>query len=398
VKDDYTKLKAYRSISLLSCMRMVIEKVVAELLVEEAERRGLLSDSHFGSRKRRSAIDAAANMVDRAHAVWTEGSVAWVILMDIKAAFPSVGRGRLVHTMKGKGIDGDLIRWTARFLSDWTVQMVIEGNVMERRPVEAGIPQGSPVSPILFASYSSGVIKWVEERVSRTEGFSCVHDVGWIATGSDVSQLVRKLESCAWESIDWAERQEHEFVTAKTEDALFIRTCGHKKHLRPTLTAKIPVGNAFVRFKKEATRWLGVWMDGHLTFKEHHNRCMKKARAAEVGLRSLTRTYGVVPACVRAVPIACIQAVALYGSELWCDPNEGSPRDDLHFLLIGQARSTLGALPTTPGGALRQDSGLTPAAVALKARQQRFVARLASACEASKSKELFEYPSPGGHR
>jgi hypothetical protein len=44
--------------------------------------------------------------------------------------------------MKGKGIDGDLIRQMASFLSDQTVEMVIEGNVLERRPVEAGIPQG----------------------------------------------------------------------------------------------------------------------------------------------------------------------------------------------------------------------------------------------------------------
>jgi hypothetical protein len=109
-KDDYTKLKAYRSISLLSCMGKVIEKVVAELLAEEAERRGLLSDGQFGSRKRRSPIDTVAIMVDRAHAAWRQGSVAGVLLMDIKAAFPSVGRGRLVHTMKGKGIDGDFIR------------------------------------------------------------------------------------------------------------------------------------------------------------------------------------------------------------------------------------------------------------------------------------------------
>jgi len=42
-----------------------------------------------------------------------------------------------------------------------------------------------------------------------------------------------------------------------------------------------------------------------------------------------------------------------------------------------------------------RDSGLTPAAVALDARQQRFVARLASACEGSKSKELYDYPTPG---
>jgi len=40
------------------------------------------------------------------------------------------------------------------------------------------------------------------------------------------------------------------------------------------------------------------------------------------------------------------------------------------------------------------DSGLTPAAVALDTRQQRFVAILASACEGSKSTELYDYPTP----
>jgi len=74
---------------------------------------------------------------------------------------------------------------------------------------------------------------------------------------------------------------------------------------------------------------------------------------------------------------------------------EGSRRDDLQLLLNRQARSTLGALPTTPRGALMTDSGLTPAAVALDARQQWFVARLASACEGSKSKKLYDYPTPG---
>jgi hypothetical protein len=117
-KDDYTKLKAYRSISLLSCMGKVVEKVVAELLAEEAERRGLLRDSQYGSRKRRSAIHTVGIMVDRAHAAWREGSIAGVLLMDIKAAFPSVARGRMIHTMRGMGMDGDLIRWMASFLSD----------------------------------------------------------------------------------------------------------------------------------------------------------------------------------------------------------------------------------------------------------------------------------------
>lgn len=69
-KNDYMKLKAYRFIPLQSCMGKVVQNVVAKLLAEEAERRALLSDCPYGYRKRRSAVDAAAIMVNRAHAAW----------------------------------------------------------------------------------------------------------------------------------------------------------------------------------------------------------------------------------------------------------------------------------------------------------------------------------------
>jgi len=388
------KLKSYRTISLLSCMGKVVEKVVEELLFDEAEGRALLSDGQFGSRRKWSAIDAAAIMVDRAHAGWKEDNIMGVLLMDIKAAFPSVARGRLIHARKTKKINGDLIRWTESFLSERTVERVIDGNVLQSHPVEAGVPLGSPVSPILFAIHTAGLIKWVEQRVPA-EGLSVVDNLGWVATGKDVNQVVEKLEACAAESIEWVSRRDLQFDTAKTEAALFTRKRGHKKHLRPKLTAKIKVGDGFVRFNKQATRWLGVWMDAHLMFKEYHNRCMKKARAAEARLRVLTKMHGIIPERIRAVQIACVQAVALYGSELWWDPRKIGRREDLQLLLNWQARSTLGALPTTPMGALMRESGLTPAPVALDARQQRFTARLASACEGSKQKAVHDHPTSG---
>jgi hypothetical protein len=105
-------------------------------------------------------------MVDRAYPAWREGDIAGVLLMDMKAAFPSLGRGRLIHTMRGKGIDRDFTLWTASFLSDGMVEMVMKGNVMERHPVEAGIPQGSPVSPILIASFTSGLLKCEQDTVA----------------------------------------------------------------------------------------------------------------------------------------------------------------------------------------------------------------------------------------
>jgi len=47
-QDDHTQLKAYRSTPLLGCMPKVVEKVIAELQSEAAERRGRLSDVQFG--------------------------------------------------------------------------------------------------------------------------------------------------------------------------------------------------------------------------------------------------------------------------------------------------------------------------------------------------------------
>jgi hypothetical protein len=41
---------------------------------------------------------------------------------------------------------------------------------------------------------------------------------------------------------------------------------------------------------------------------------MQKDRAADARLRKLTKTYGVVAESVRAVQVACVQVVALYGS------------------------------------------------------------------------------------
>jgi len=94
--------------------------------------------------------------------------------MDDQAAFPRVGIGTLIHAIRGNGLDGDLIQWTARCLTDHRVEMVIEGNIVERHRVKAGIPQGTQESPILFPIFNAGLRKRVEEKVTGAEGLSFV--------------------------------------------------------------------------------------------------------------------------------------------------------------------------------------------------------------------------------
>jgi hypothetical protein len=95
------------------------------------------------------------------------------------------------------------------------------------------------VSPILFAIYTSGLIKWVENYLSEAERLSFVDDLGWVATGSDVNHLVTIVERCSAKCIEWASRRGLQFDTAKTHVALLSHRRGHWKHLRPKLAAKI---------------------------------------------------------------------------------------------------------------------------------------------------------------
>jgi hypothetical protein len=121
---------------------------------------------------------------------------------------------------------------------------------------------------------------------------------------------------------------------------------------------------------------------------------MKQARAGEARLRTLIKSYSVVSESVRAVHVVCIQAVTIYGRELWCDPREVGKQDDLQLLLNRQAISILGTLHTTPWGAVIRESGLSTARVILDSRQQHFAARIGNA-SSDKLKERHKNPSSG---
>jgi hypothetical protein len=68
-----------------------------------------------------------------------------------------------------------------------------------------------------------------------------VDDLGWVATRTDVHNVVSILERCAAMGIDLASRRGLQFATAKTEAAMFTFGWGHRKYLRPTMAARIGV-------------------------------------------------------------------------------------------------------------------------------------------------------------
>jgi ribonuclease HI len=283
-------------------------------------------------------------------------------------------------------------------MTDRRVKLVLDGQVGDPNVVDTGVPQGSPAAPILFITYLSGIFDEVEKAAPGVSGLSFVDDIGWWAEGKNAEEVADKLSLAAAAAIEWAGRNGVAFDHGKTEAAIFWR----KKRKGAKTRVKVKVGDEEIPFNKEATRWLGVWLDSQLTLREHHATRLKSGRNAMNRLRRLTGQMGLSPVNCRRIMTACVQSVAMFGAELWW--KGGNVRgttgraEELQLLVNQQARAITGAFRTTNLGALSMESGLRPAANQLENRQRRFALRLLSLPQGEKARNVVGSSSEIGRR
>ena len=127
--------------------------------------------------------------MSRVEEAWSRGNIAALLLMDVKGAFDHVSKKRLQRRMQEIGIDSNLISWVGSFLSDRKLQLVIDGHCEAERQVCTGVPQGSPVSPILFTIYLRGVFQKVENEVDTCQSTSFADDCGFLVEAPTVREL-----------------------------------------------------------------------------------------------------------------------------------------------------------------------------------------------------------------
>src|SRR5947199_10492845 len=106
--------------------------------------------------------------------------------MDIKGAFDHVSANQMLKICQKLQLPKSLYYWIRSFLQNRKVQLKFDGNSQEMTNIEIGIPQGSPISPILFLIYIRFLFT---ERVNTSERIlSYLDDIGLVISSKSIEE------------------------------------------------------------------------------------------------------------------------------------------------------------------------------------------------------------------
>ncbi|KAG7000436.1 Retrovirus-related Pol polyprotein from type-1 retrotransposable element R1 [Fusarium oxysporum f. sp. conglutinans] len=305
-KDDYTIAKAWRPISLLATLGKVLESVVAERISHAVETYGLFPTNHFGARKQRSAEQALVLLQEHIFSAWRSGHVVSLVSFDVKGAYNGVCKERLLQRMKARGIPEGLLRWIDAFCSERTATIVINGQSSESRPLpQAGLPQGSPLSPILFLFFNADL---VQTQIDKNGGAIAFVDdyTAWVS-GPTAQSNRRGIQAIIDKALDWERRSGATFEAEKTAIIHFTRYTGRVD------SEPFAIKGERV-FPKDQVKILGVIMDSRLHYKQHIARAATKGLGAAMELK---RLKGMAPSTTRQLFTAMVAPVVDYASNVW---------------------------------------------------------------------------------
>lgn len=355
-KKDYSDPKAYRPITLLKIPGKVLERIVQRRLAFLS--RDILPREQFGAREGYCASDAVLELV---HQVKMNKTDTTAMMIDIKGAFDNVNRETLLSTMRQYKLPSAAISWVYHFVSDRSASMLIDGVLGRERGVETGVPQGSPVSPLLFLIYTAPLYEVIKETGARVSGF--VDDITVHVEGERVenaNRLCSILKKCC----DWAKSRSTEIdLGPKLGFIHFTKKKRRKKRKEKNDDEKfcLLLPNGEKKESQSQVKLLGIILDEHLTFKEHiANALLKANRASGIIARLGGIKNGMSGMAIRSLFLACVRPIFEYGIEVWNFAIQSKDKDRFRSIQGNCLKRALGAVKTTSFEVLEIEAAVPP--------------------------------------
>lgn len=155
----------FRPLAMSSCVLKIFENMIKNRLDWIVENKKILSKYQMGFRKGKGIYDNIIYLTSYVQIALTKGDKIIGILLDIRNAYDNVNPYILYRILIQYNIDIDLANVILKILLNKQIFTKDKhGNILGPVISDIGIPQGSPLSPILFNLYVSDLIRNISEN------------------------------------------------------------------------------------------------------------------------------------------------------------------------------------------------------------------------------------------
>lgn len=279
-KGNKKLISNYRPVSVLPTVAKIFEKILFLQLNNYFVSNNLISKSQYGFRKNLSTVHAIQNLLDSVFKAFESKMPALSLHFDLAKAFDTIDHEILLGKLKLYGLNDSAMKLLPSYLSN-RQQMVKfntpNGDVFSKIcQVNAGVPQGSILGPLLFNIFINDLPKVVDYQT-----YLFADDTTVVLTGPDALASVKSAFSQVsyWFKVNGLKLNEQKSQALYYTPSVLINP--------PSSTAKL--SDTVDLDLSPSSRFLGIHIDQHLNWKTHVEFTINKIQSHKWALRNLVK-------------------------------------------------------------------------------------------------------------
>ena len=173
------------------------------------------------------------------------------------------------------------MRWVDDFLQNRSTRLKFNGIESEKICMNAGVLQGSPISPILYMFYNADLLEIPGHR-SGVLSLGFIDDITYGIQGETEEDNASDPEGMVKEAERWREKHRARFETSK-----YVLVHFTKAMLNTINTAHIRVGETMIKPANQA-KYLGIVFNHKLSFQQQIQHAAKKGTQFALTISRIT--------------------------------------------------------------------------------------------------------------
>ena len=211
-----TDKSSFRPISILPTLSKICESIMHDRLLKHCMENNIISDKQAAYLKGDSTVSQLLHIVHNIRQAWGEKKIMQGLFLDLSSAFEKVWHSGLLAKLSQIGVEGIFHDILSSYLSDRKQIVVVNGEKSNMLDINAGVPQGSRLGPLLFIIYINDIESEIESDI-----LIFADDTSLFATGLDPAETTLQLNRDLEKIANWAIQWKVTFNVKKSKDIIF---------------------------------------------------------------------------------------------------------------------------------------------------------------------------------